>query len=149
LAAPLAICSRPPFRGTQLGLIKGVSTEAESIPAIDMRSISQLAEGDELGKEFIAEIIDVFLGDLRERVRSIGTQISGTDHAGVAATAHAIKGSSGHFGAVRLMDLSSKLEDLAKRGETDGLQTAVDSLVAETERVRIALEEFRAGNAPA
>ncbi len=67
------------FRGTQLGLFKGVSTEVASVPAIDMRSITQLAEGDESGKEFIAEIIDVFLGDLRERVRKIGAQVSGSD----------------------------------------------------------------------
>ena len=82
-------------------------------PAIDLRAITSLAEGDELGDQFIAEIIDVFLADLSERVLSIGLQIKQGDRAGVAATAHAIKGSCSHFGAARLVELSHDLEDRA------------------------------------
>jgi len=124
-----------------------VSIEAASVPAIDMRAITQLAEGDELGDQFIAEIIDVFLGDLSERVRTIGWQMSQGDRAGIAATAHAIKGSCGHFGSIRLMELSREIEDRARRQQTDGLQTAIDLMVAETERVRTALEAYRASHA--
>jgi hypothetical protein len=52
-----------------------MSTQTAGLPTIDMRSISQLAEGDEMGDEFVAEIIDVFLADLSERVRTIGLQM--------------------------------------------------------------------------
>ncbi len=125
-----------------------VSTEGASVPAIDMRAITQLAEGDDLGEQFIAEIIDVFLADLSERARKIGAQMSSNDRAGIATTAHAIRGSCSHFGAVRLMELSGEIEDLIRWGETDGLQAAIDSMVAETERVRAALEAFRSSHAP-
>ncbi|MGA7873577.1 MAG: Hpt domain-containing protein [Candidatus Binatus sp.] len=113
-----------------------------------MRAITQLAEGDDLGEQFIAEIIDVFLADLSERARKIGAQMSSNDRAGIATTAHAIRGSCSHFGAVRLMELSGEIEDLIRWGETDGLQAAIDSMVAETERVRAALEAFRSSHAP-
>ena len=53
-----------------------MSTETASVPAIDMRAITQLAEGDEMGDQFVAEIIDVFLADLSERVHTIGLQMS-------------------------------------------------------------------------
>ncbi len=108
-----------------------------------MRAITQLAESDELGEQFVAEIIGVFLTDLTERVHAIGLQMSRDDRAGIAATAHAIKGSSGHFGALHLMELSHEIEGRARHGQTDGLQTMIDSIVVEAQRVRTALEAYR------
>jgi HPt (histidine-containing phosphotransfer) domain-containing protein len=121
--------------------------EPASVPAIDMVAITQLAEGDENGDQFVAEIIDVFLADLSERVRVIALQMSQGDRVGVAATAHSIKGSCGHFGAARLMQLSRDIEDLIRKQQTDLLPTAIDSVIAETELVRTALEAYRADRA--
>lgn len=120
-----------------------MSIEPASVPAIDMRSITQLAESDELGEQFVTEIIDVFVADLIERVRNIGLRMSEDDYAGIAAMAHAIKGSCGHFGAARLMELARQIEDRVRKGQTDGLQPAIDTMVAETQRVRTALEAYR------
>jgi HPt (histidine-containing phosphotransfer) domain-containing protein len=75
-------------------------------------------------------------------------QMKQGDRAGIAATAHAIKGSCGHFGAVRLMELSRELEDRARREPAGDLEVAILAMVAETERVRTALEAFRSANAP-
>ena len=125
-----------------------MSNEAASEAVIDMRSITQLAENDDLGDQFVTEIIDVFLGDLGKRVDAIGLLMSQGDGAGIAASAHAIKGSCGHFGAARLMELSREVENLGRRGQTDGLQDAIDAMVAETQRVRTALEAYRSSHAP-
>jgi histidine phosphotransfer protein HptB len=122
-----------------------VSTET----AIDMRAIVQLANDDDMGDQFIGEIIDVFLADLSERVLTIGLQIKQGDRAGVAATAHAIKGSCSHFGAASLVELSRDLEDRARREPTGDLQMAIASMIAETERVRSALEAFQRDHAVA
>ncbi len=134
--------------GTQLESIAGVSIETASVAAIDMRAIIQLAENDELGDQFVTEIIDVFLGDLSKRVDAIGLLMSQGDGAAIAGSAHAIKGSCGHFGAARLMELSREVENLGRRGQTDGLQDAIDAMVAETQRVRAALEAYRSSHAP-
>ncbi len=124
-----------------------MSTGSEGVATIDMRSISQLAEGDENGGQFVAEIIDVFLADLSERVRKIGLQVSQNDRAGVAATAHAIKGSCGHFGAGRLMELCRDLEERARRESGGDIEIAILAMVAETERVLAALEAYRSEHA--
>jgi HPt (histidine-containing phosphotransfer) domain-containing protein len=124
-----------------------MSSDTPGMPTIDMRSISQLAEGDGTGDEFVAEIIDVFLADLSERVRAIGLQMSRNDRAGVAATAHAIKGSCGHFGAARLMELCRDLEDRARRESGGDIEIAIFTMVAETERVRAALEAYKSEHA--
>src|SRR5580704_5179490 len=135
------------FRGTQLGSLYRVSTETTSVPAIDMSAITQLADNDDTGDQFVVEIIKVFLDDLSERVLTIGLQMKQGDRAGVAATAHAIKGSCGHFGAVRLMVLSRELEDQARREPAVEIEVAILAMVAETERLRAALEAFRSANA--
>jgi HPt (histidine-containing phosphotransfer) domain-containing protein len=127
-------------------LDQGVRIEAASVPAIDMRMIAQIVASDDLGENFVAEIIDVFLADLNQRIRGIDSQISNNDRAGIAATAHAIKGSCSHFGAARLMELLRKIEVLARREQAD-LQTAVASMIAEAERVRAALETYRSAHA--
>jgi len=126
-----------------------MNTDTASIPAIDMRAIRQLADNDDSGDQFIAEIIKVFLTDLDERVRRTRLQMSNSDRAGVAATAHAIKGSCGHFGAANLVELSRDLEDRARREPTGDLQIALASMIAETERVRAALEAFQRDHAVA
>jgi len=133
--------------GTQLGSFDRVSSATTTVPAIDMTAILQLADNDDTGDQFIAEIIKVFLDDLSERVLTVGLQMKQGDRAGVAATAHDIKGSCGHFGAVRLMELSRDLEDRARREPAGDLELAIFTMVAETERVRAALEAFRSTNA--
>jgi HPt (histidine-containing phosphotransfer) domain-containing protein len=125
-----------------------MSTETASVPAIDMSAIMQLADNDDTSDQFVTEIIKVFLTDLGERVNKIGLQMSQNDRAGVAATAHAIKGSCGHFGAASLIELSRNLEDRARRDPTGDLQLEIDSMIAETQRVRAALEAFQRDQPP-
>lgn len=122
-----------------------MSSETAIVPVIDMRAITHLAETSEQGGQVVTEIIDAFLADLSERVHAIGLQMSRDDRAQIAATAHAIKGSCAHFGAARLMELSGEIEGRVRHGEMEGLQTAIVSMIAETERVRAALEAFRSG----
>jgi HPt (histidine-containing phosphotransfer) domain-containing protein len=128
-------------------MIARVNEQKINCPTIDMRPITQLAEGEELGDAFVAELIFVFLNDLSERVRTISLQLSSGDYAGIKGTAHAIKGSCSHFGAKRLMELSADVEERAKRQQTDTLNSAVDSMVVEAARVRAALEAFWTENA--
>jgi len=117
-------------------------SEAPSVSAIDMRPICEFADSDDSGEEFISNIIGVFLDDMGERVRVAGVQMGSHDNAGLAATAHAIKGSSGHFGAVHLMQLCGAIEEQFRKGKTDGINAAVNSMIAETERVRAALKAY-------
>jgi HPt (histidine-containing phosphotransfer) domain-containing protein len=118
-------------------------SETPDVSAIDMRAICEFADSDESGEDFIGNIIAVFLADMGERVRVAGAQVGAHDNAGLAATAHAIKGSCGHFGAVHLMQLCGAIEEQFRKGKTDGITAAVTSMIAETERVRAALKAYR------
>jgi HPt (histidine-containing phosphotransfer) domain-containing protein len=125
-----------------------MNNEPTDAPTIDMQSITQLAEGDGLGQKFVAEIIDLFLADLGERVSKISVQMNLGDYDPIAPMAHAIKGSCGHFRAMRLMDLASELEDKVRTKHTKGLQAASDAMVAQAERVRAALEAYKSEHLP-
>ena len=146
---PIIGGSRSSFTGAyddkarNLDTLIEVTIETATVPAIDMSAITQLADNDDLGDQFIAEITKVFLADLSERVLAVGLQMKQGDRAGIAATAHAIKGSCGHFGAVRLVELSRRLENQARREPAVDIEVAIFTMVAETERVRAALEAFR------
>jgi HPt (histidine-containing phosphotransfer) domain-containing protein len=85
----------------------------------------------------------VFLADLSVRVRAAGEQVKHDDNAGLAATAHALKGGSSHFGAAPLMQLCAAIEDQVRSKKTAGISASVDSMIAEAERVRLALTTFR------
>ena len=117
--------------------------EAPTAPVIDMRAISEFAASDEFGEEFLTNIIAVFLADMSERVRAAGVQMRDDDNRGLAATAHALKGSSGHFGAARLIQLCAAIEDRIRSKQTAEIHAAVHSMIAEAERVRLALTAFR------
>ena len=125
-------------------MFRGVGNENRDDAPIDMRALTQLAECDDIGGQFIKEIIDVFLADLGQRLQMIGAHMSRGERAGVAAAAHAIKGSCSHFGAARLIELSRHVEEQARAHEpAESIQAAIESMIGESERVRVALEEFR------
>ena len=125
-----------------------VGNENTNVAPIDMCALAQLAEYDDAGVQFVREIIDVFLADLSKRVSLIGASMGQGDRAAIAAAAHAIKGSCSHFGAARLIELSRHVEERARRAQepVESIQAAIEPMIAESERVRIALEEFRSSN---
>jgi HPt (histidine-containing phosphotransfer) domain-containing protein len=117
--------------------------DSAGIPTIDMSAIVKMGDEGNEGIEFVVNLISIFLQDMSQRVVKIGNQATAKDTVGIAASAHAIKGSCSHFGALPLMALCGKLESQARRGEIDGIELLIESMVAETERVRTALEAYR------
>jgi len=129
-------------------LIHEAAARDSEFPVIDMTAITKVAEADEPGSNFLVDIIEVFLSDLAKRIGSIKLALQRSDDALMGATAHSIKGSCGHFGARYLMELCGDVEARAQRGETRGLDVTVNSLIAESERVRAALQIYRHKPAP-
>ena len=109
----------------------------------------QLAENDELGDQFVAEIIDVFLGDLSKRVDAIGLQMSAGRRRRNRGEAHTrSRAAAVILAPLRLMELSREVESSAGADKLMACKSAIDAMVAETERVRTALEAYRSSHAP-
>jgi HPt (histidine-containing phosphotransfer) domain-containing protein len=116
---------------------------ATETPAIDMSAIAKMGEEGEPGNDFITQITTIFLKDMDERVATIGSQLEAKDLDGIMATAHALRGSCSHFGAIRLMGLCGQIESRARRSPVEEIEPLIRSMLVETERVRFAIEVYR------
>jgi PAS domain S-box-containing protein len=78
-----------------------------------------------LDASVVTDIARLFLADAPKRITAIR---SADDAEALRATAHALRGGAGTVGAVRMAELSAKLEELAIAGTTDGAQPLIEEL---------------------
>ena len=138
--APVAKAAPPP---------SAPSATAEPVesaePAVDAGALETLRSIDNGDEGFLAKIIDLFLSDLNERIEALKGAATGRDGEALKRVAHALKGSSGHFGATRLAALCRKIEQIGVSSSPADASAVVAELAAEASRVRIALEAAKAG----
>jgi CheY-like chemotaxis protein len=99
----------------------------------DLSKTLETAGGD---KEFLKEIVGLFLETLPEYLAHIREAISGNDAHALERAAHSLKGAVGNFGIGRAFAAAYRLEEIAKGKE---LAEAVDAF-AELERTFERLE---------
>lgn len=92
----------------------------------------------------LAELIDLFLGDLPRRIAAIAAAVERTDAAAIAFHAHALRSGAGNFGASVLDDVCGQLEQAGLCGALEDARAAFAELAREGERVRRALVEAKA-----
>jgi HPt (histidine-containing phosphotransfer) domain-containing protein len=113
------------------------------VPAVPAESVEALDEGKPLldesvldtleqhiGAEVLPRMGEAFVGEARRRLATIEAALASADHAAIAASAHALKGSAGTFGARVLEAEALALELAAKAGQADVLGAKVGSLLA-------------------
>ena len=90
-------------------------------PLVNRRTLAQLEE--DVGAELLPEILTTFLAETERRLGLLEARVMAGDALGAADEAHALKGSSGTFGAMALrhavheMELSGRAGDGARLGE--------------------------------
>jgi HPt (histidine-containing phosphotransfer) domain-containing protein len=108
--------------------------------AVDATALATLRSMDTGDEDFMAKIIELFLIDLTERLVTLKSAAETRDGPGMKSVAHALKGSCGHFGAVRLASLCRKMEQLAIQDPVGDPAELFLQLRDEADRVRVALE---------
>ena len=78
--------------------------------------------------------------DVPPKLQALREAIGGGDATSVESVAHALKGSSGNMGALRMSTISTDLQDAGRSGELERALVLVERLEAEFGRVRSALE---------
>jgi two-component system, sensor histidine kinase and response regulator len=117
--------------------------ERSAAAPIDPIAIGRLLAGEDDKGGYFNEVIGVFLSDLDQRVASAKAAAGSGDAAGLAAQAHALRGSCGHFGARPMMALCAEIERRARGGALEEIGQIVEALEREAARVRVALETQR------
>lgn len=80
------------------------------IDKIAMKSLTELSDDD---PKFFADLIEMFLRETPQRLCDIHIALNDGDYTALKNAAHKLKGSSGCYGAVKLMNLCNNLEDNA------------------------------------
>jgi HPt (histidine-containing phosphotransfer) domain-containing protein len=93
----------------------------------------------------LARIVTLFIDDVPPRLESLRRAVEGGEAREVEETAHLLKGGSGYMGAVRMVEICTRLQELGISGDLSRAPELIDALEAEFERVHPAL---RAAVAP-
>jgi len=107
-----------------------------------------LASLKELGGDdpsIFNELVELFLSDTPERMRSLETAQASGDPEAVAASAHALKSSCGNLGAMALYEMFRDIESSGKSGDVDAIESLIPKVRSEFVRVEDALRREAAG----
>jgi HPt (histidine-containing phosphotransfer) domain-containing protein len=98
-----------------------------------------------LGGEFVylVELIDSFLEDAPQLLDELKQFIKEGDSVGVRRVAHSLKSNGADFGANIFSDLCKELEMVGKSGVLNGAADLTAQIVAEYEKVEVALAAVR------
>lgn len=105
--------------------------------AVDAATIMGLREDSSL----LRELRDLFSGEATEQLGKMLEGCRGGDVNAVALGAHRLKGSAGTFGAEEMQRLCIEIEATARRGILEGVESAIQQLSIECDRVKRALDE--------
>lgn len=110
------------------------------------RVIDPTAFSENLGlfdNETITEVIDIFISEYPERIKSIQQSITDNDPEQTRFHAHGLKGIIANFGAPHPLMYIRQVEELARKGDIPGLlpdfetfKSYGDQLIAELGEIR-------------
>jgi len=107
---------------------------------LDKNMLAGLRQLDPGGSQgLIAEIVQTFATDGRQRIDDLQDALAGNDADGVRSLAHALKGSAANLGVRVVRALSAELETIADTGSLEGVDGLVDRIDDEFERACAAL----------
>jgi HPt (histidine-containing phosphotransfer) domain-containing protein len=91
-------------------------------------------------KETIIEIIDIFFEEYPARIQTMRKNIEDLDFVQLKFNAHSLKGVIANFQDPLCIELSRKLDEMAKNQEKNGLSGVFEDLVAASDKL---LEELK------
>ena len=93
--------------------------------------------------ETIIEIIDIFFEEYPDRVEKMTKNIQDNDFVQLKFNAHSIKGVVANFQDPVTIELSRKLDEMAKNQQTAGLQQVFDDLKVACDNLKIELAALK------
>ncbi len=96
-----------------------------------------------LDKEVVVEIIDIFLGEYKERLTNLQKNITEHDFTRLKFNAHSLKGVIANFMDPATIELSRVLDEQAKHEDNNGLLELFDDLKKGTESLVVELNDLK------
>jgi HPt (histidine-containing phosphotransfer) domain-containing protein len=107
---------------------------------VDRQVIQNLRdEGDNL----LSDLVEMFIVEVPGQLATLEAALANKDAGATRLTAHTLKGTGGNFGAARMLEFASAIEEKGRNGSLEGAGALLILLRAECTRVRVALEAAR------
>lgn len=111
----------------------------------DSSVLEQLVDlGDAADREFLVELVDIFLRDAPTRVQAVIDCANKGDLEGVEHAAHALKGSAGNLGAVLMRNLAETLQNASRTHDKATVSAHAPKLGPAYEAVESELRKYLA-----
>jgi HPt (histidine-containing phosphotransfer) domain-containing protein len=112
-----------------------------TLDSLDASALERLRELG--GNQFVGQMIGLFLELARRKLPEARAAEGRQDYEAVRQAVHPLRSSSGNVGAGTMMDLATRIDEMAMRGEVDGIPTLLGELELEFARVEPRLESER------
>jgi HPt (histidine-containing phosphotransfer) domain-containing protein len=112
--------------------------------ALDQPTLDALLDSLGGDTEFMAELIDTYVGDAPVQVDGLKAGLAAGEAEAIMGHAHTLKSSSASLGALELAERCRQLESSARSGRLDGAAAAIAAIETELQRVIAALEARKA-----
>lgn len=94
----------------------------------------------------VVKLVNLFLGDMPERIASLNEEISSDQFEACTATAHTVKGVAANLSVLRLQEAATVLETAAKDQNAAELQSLLDTIKTVYEESESELKAFVEAN---
>lgn len=78
--------------------------------------------------ERVVKLVNLFLGDMPERIEAINQEVQDAELEALTSTAHTVKGVAANLGVMRLQEAAKELETAAKNEQTQELNALLDAI---------------------
>ncbi|MFV1884952.1 MAG: Hpt domain-containing protein [Balneola sp.] len=123
-----------------VSMLKG-SKKSDDV-SLDLSYLDELSDGDD---EFRKEMIQVFLREVPEQIKSLNTSVSDKNYDQTASIIHALRTKIRTFGIIALDELSERLEYSAKTKSLNNwkdFEKEVQNLTSELTKTALKLEQM-------
>jgi HPt (histidine-containing phosphotransfer) domain-containing protein len=110
---------------------------------VNLEHIKETTLGDD---EFMAELIDIYLGDAAPQIELLRAAVAQADIATASSVAHRLKGSSGNVGAESLSALCGQIERASRQSRVHEVSLMLPRVEEEFSRVQACLGRIRNGS---
>ncbi len=111
----------------------------ESNRTFDKDEILEKFDGD---KEFIAELVEIFINDAPEQLSEIKEAVGNLNSEDLQKSAHKLKGAIANFEQKAAFETALKIEMMGRNNRLEGAEDAYGTLAGEVGYLMDALKEF-------
>lgn len=113
----------------------------DDTPILEISRLAEIFEDDTAG---IADLLEAAMGTGATYQASLRDALTRAELGDVMKAAHAIKGSSANIGGNEVAEVAARIEDASRASTWDGIAENVSALDEAYERLRAAVQAFRA-----